>query len=162
MTFPHFLWKNASWLRPLLLALGYDFDPAHRQPVPEPPAPEPTPEPPSDETQVCEVLELDYKNLAHLSNGFIWKPESDGNGNLAVVMPRRLTGRLMTASLPGSTRPVEEKPFDDCRQVFRFPHPGAHWKGTTLLSVKTIDGQVLTYTIKDGDRRWENVIPVVS
>lgn len=81
--------------------------------------------------------------------GFLWKPESDKDGNLAILLPPQLLGRVATVSIisaDGKTI-VEQGRYagsgNGGREHFRFSRPGGSFE----------DGSTVLITMKDGSRK---------
>ena len=175
MTVKRFLWDNFEWIRPIMISLGYDLtdkpDPIP-EPVPDPkpdPIPEPKPDPkpddpatePEPEEPKFEVREINYSDKNHISSGFVWKPESDSDKKLVVLMPKRFYGNMVSATLGSEVRSPVPEPYSDGRQVFRFKKSGAAYGNNISLVIKTKQNKVVTYSIPVGGNRYENVVPSV-
>ncbi len=95
-------------------------------------------------------------------NGFLWKPVSDSNGKLAVLLPSNLAGKVETteiyADLPsnGGT-PLDKGRFsgnaNGSRDHFRFSKPGGAYPDGAYVVATLKDGSQLTFQIKDSSER---------
>ena len=100
------------------------------------------------------------------SGGFVWKPESERDGNLAIVLPSSLGGLVESVEVyredeeSGEREKVAEGVYggeepESGRPVFRFDEPGAEY-GTDLEVVVTkSDGETVTWQIDDGSERHD-------
>lgn len=97
---------------------------------------------------------------ADLGAGFLFKPESDGEGKLVILLPESLGGQVASLRLlDGRGRELEvgeSSGFGNGnREHFRFDRPGAAYPVGLLVEVSLADGRVLTRTIADPSRRVE-------
>lgn len=99
------------------------------------------------------------------SGGFLWKPISEGDGNLVVLLPTTLKGlidrvEIHTQIPPDDTTRIAEGRFagDDHnggRPHFRFDKPGADYGSDIHVVVFKDDGSTVTYSIGNGAERHD-------
>jgi len=98
--------------------------------------------------------------------GFLWKPVSEGDGKLVVLLPAKFTGHTVTASSTlfndaacTAMHPDGDGRFagvhNDNREHFRFEFPGGHFKPPIWFSVRLADGRQLAYPIHSPGERIE-------
>lgn len=97
--------------------------------------------------------------------GFLWKPRSESNGDLVVLLPQELTGNVTSANIhtTDSTAPdtmIEAGRFagdthNGNRPHFRFESPGAAYGGNVWVVARTADGRDLGWLIPNGAARWD-------
>ena len=92
------------------------------------------------------------------AGGFVWKPVSESNGNLAVLLPSSLSGELTKVEIQSADGTVLEsvdytKDYEDGRPLFRFSKAGEEYgEDITVVAYKT-DGETVTWSIADGSER---------
>ncbi len=94
------------------------------------------------------------------ANGFLFKPESDSNGNLVVLLPEVMTGNVLGISLKGENDEVlEEGAYGGVgngeREHFRFSQPGGNYPANLIVEVAMKDGSTKTYEIADPSQRYD-------
>lgn len=96
--------------------------------------------------------------------GFVWKPVSESDGKLAVVLPKALSGAVdrveIHSSLPPSdaTKLAEGNFKGDAnggRPHFRFSKPGADFGDNVHVVAFKNDGTTVTWDIGDGGKRYD-------
>lgn len=94
--------------------------------------------------------------------GFLWKPASEQDGHLLVMLPESLAGQIQSVDLYKSVPAddssriasgAEKISGGDTRPTFNFDKPGADYGKDIYLVVHKIDGSDLTYLIADGSQR---------
>lgn len=97
--------------------------------------------------------------------GFLWKPVSESDGRLLVMVPRRMTPDLVRKVViardpaghdvidPGEGRDHGE--YGDGRWKRRFPRPGSYYGGPCYVVVHFHQGPPQPYAIRDGAVRQE-------
>jgi hypothetical protein len=93
-------------------------------------------------------------------DGFLFKPVSESNGNLVILLPSHLQGDVSGISLIDSTGMIIENgqsrgPYEDGRPLFRFDRPGGGYPDNLTVQVRLESGGVKEYTIPDSAKRWE-------
>lgn len=95
------------------------------------------------------------------SGGFLWKPVSEGDGNLVVLLPSQYRGRVsQTAVLNASGQVIEVGRFagdthNGNRPHYRFSMPGAGFGSKVTVAARMSDGSVKTWRIPNGGSRYE-------
>lgn len=95
-----------------------------------------------------------------IGGGFLWKPVSEGDGNLVVLLPASLRGRVGGVAITKGGGVVERGRFagdthNGGRPHFRFSQPGAAY-GTGLTVVATLtSGGTQSWGIPNGGQRVE-------
>lgn len=90
--------------------------------------------------------------------GFLWKPVSDGNGKLVVLLPQALTGRVDGVIVQDSNGRVLEKGdyanvANGGREHFRFDKPGAAYGENIIVEVQLKDGSTKRFQVPNGANR---------
>ncbi len=94
------------------------------------------------------------------SNQFLWKPQSESNGNLVVLLPANMSGNvksLEVLSPDGSTVLASGQQAgiaNGGREHFRFNKPGASFPDGALVKIQMKDGS--SKTVKIGDSAGRN------
>lgn len=95
-------------------------------------------------------------------NGFLWKPASDNNGRLVVLMPPELAGRVVStevhSSLPPSDSSLIEKGNysgngNGGRDHFRFSKSGGSYPDGLYVIATLSNGQYVSYNIPETNAR---------
>ncbi|MFM1846622.1 MAG: hypothetical protein RL417_96 [Pseudomonadota bacterium] len=96
------------------------------------------------------------------SGGFLWKPISNNQGTLAVLLPPELTGSISALKLLDSTgNVVEEGRFtsdgtgEGGRTKYSFNKKGGDYGDDLTVRLELSDGSVRTWMIPDGSRRYD-------
>jgi hypothetical protein len=95
------------------------------------------------------------------SGGFLWKPVSESNGNLVVLLPSQYRGRVsQTAILGVGGQVIEVGRFagdthNGNRPHYRFSMPGAGFGNNITVAARFTDGSVRTWRIPRGGSRFE-------
>jgi hypothetical protein len=98
------------------------------------------------------------------SSGFLFKPVSDSDGKLAVLLPPNLAGLVQSVSLVGANGEVIESGRyagngNGGRDHYRFTKPGGQYSdGLTVMATLT-NGQLVKYIINETSQRTENIEP---
>jgi len=90
--------------------------------------------------------------------GFVWKPISERDGNLVVLLPNSYRGRVTGASIVQDGEILEEGWFagdthNGYRPHYRFSLPGAGYGSDLTLEATLSDGTVETWSIPEGGTR---------
>ncbi len=98
------------------------------------------------------------------AGGFLFKPESDSNGNLVVLLPAQLAGKVIDVVLKDeagteldkgvSTGMANPDAVGD-REHFRFSKPGASYGQNLTVEVAMQDGSIKTYKIPNPSERYD-------
>ncbi len=105
------------------------------------------------------------KHISVSRSGFLWKPVSENNGKLVILLPQSLTGKVQSTSIhsslpPGSTNMIESGKFsgdthNGNRAHFRFSKPGDSYPDNAYVVAQLKDGTYTTFQINDSGRRNE-------
>lgn len=96
--------------------------------------------------------------------GFVWKPISDSDGKLAIVLPKELKGLIDKVEIHSALPPSEATKLGSGRFAgdangdrphFRFPEPGASYGDNVHVVAYKNDGSTLTWDISDGGQRHD-------
>ena len=145
----------------LLMSTGCELDSqelrneldARLTPTPEPPAPpaadNPSPAPAPDNGGLP----------AGSSNTFLWKPVSESNGNLVILLPAIYRGRVQSTTISGSfgseTGRFHTDTHNGFRPHFRFSRPGAAY-GSNITVQALYDGnKIESWVVPNGASRYE-------
>lgn len=92
-------------------------------------------------------------------NGFLWKPKSESDGNLVVLLPPNLKGKVDSVSIKDAngntvgTGKFSGDAKNGGRPHFRFDKPGAAYGNNLTVEAKTSDGRTVTFPINSGAAR---------
>lgn len=96
------------------------------------------------------------------AGGFLWKPVSNNQGSLAVLLPPELTGSISALKLLDSSgNVIEEGRFthdgtgEGGRTKYSFNKKGGDYGDNLTIRVELTDGNVRTWTIPDGSKRYD-------
>ena len=94
------------------------------------------------------------------SGGFIWKPVSEGDGNLVVLLPGSLRCRVSGADIQKSGSRVEKGRFtgdthNGNRPHYRFSKPGAGYGSGLTLTAFLSGGGKQSWNIPNGASRYD-------
>lgn len=109
--------------------------------------------------QTPEVLFLEHKD------GFLWKPVSESNSNLVVLLPAQYTGSIekrmeLHRTFPTTETSLLESGFfaydnkNGNRSHFRFNSTGKKYGQNVYVVVKLLSGTTLVWTIPNGGNRY--------
>lgn len=90
--------------------------------------------------------------------GFLWKPVSDSNGKLVVLLPSKLAGQAKSVEVQdASGRTLAKGRYtgdaNGGRPHFRFDKPGAAFGQDVRVVATLADGRKVSYAIKNGAAR---------
>lgn len=92
------------------------------------------------------------------SGGFLWKPVSEGDGKLVILLPGSLRGRVSGCTISGSFGSENGRFTGDThngnRPHYRFSRPGANYGSNITVTARTTDG-TRTWRIPNGAQRNE-------
>ncbi len=93
--------------------------------------------------------------------GFLFKPTSESDGKLVVLLPARLTGLVSGLSLIGPDGQVLESGRyrgvgNGGREHFRFSKPGGQYPNGSTVQAKLVTGEIVRYLISNTSQRTEN------
>jgi hypothetical protein len=89
-------------------------------------------------------------------SGFLWKPASEGDGKLVVLLPSSLTGKVNGCSLSysgGSENGRNVGVHNGNREHFRFSKPGAGYGQNIRVTASLKDGTTQSWTVPNGASR---------
>ncbi len=99
------------------------------------------------------------------SGGFVWKPVSESDGNLVVLLPTELKGLISKVEIHSSLPPSEASKLaegkfsgdDDNgeRPHYRFPNPGSEYGDNVHVVGYKDDGTTVTWEIGNGGQRYD-------
>ena len=94
------------------------------------------------------------------SESFLWKPVSESNGKLVILLPSSLTARSVTISGPNVNETVNKgggngKRANGQREHFRFGKSGEQMQGPVQVTVTLESGQTKTMNIANPAKRNE-------
>ena len=93
-----------------------------------------------------------------VSNEFLWKPSSEKDGKLVVLLPAELTGKVRGIEIKGPEgRTLEGGKFagvhNGGREHFRFSQPGASFPAGSQVHIHLRDGNTRTINIANPGSR---------
>lgn len=117
------------------------------------------PEKSGPEVTTPENMKIETGTLLGKTGGFLWKPESDKDHKLAVLLPKALTGKVKSISIlsPDKKKVLQNGKFSGVgnggREHFRFTKPGAAFPDGAIVVIKLNDGTSRHVTIKETSAR---------
>jgi hypothetical protein len=93
-------------------------------------------------------------------DGFLFKPISESNKNLVILLPAAMKQNVASVTLTDSTGQLLETgdpfgTFNDGRPIFRFNKPGSNYPNNITVTVTMLDGTKREYHIADPSQRYE-------
>jgi hypothetical protein len=88
------------------------------------------------------------------SNTFLWKPASDNDGKLAVLLPANIDASAVTVN--GERHARYTGRANGNRQHFRFNKPGSSYGANAKVVATLTAGGTKTWTVPNGGARWES------
>jgi hypothetical protein len=102
------------------------------------------------------------KGVKDVGPGFLWKPQSESNGNLVVLLPPNFTSSVNSLTLkdPKGSAVLESGKYagigNGGRLHFRFGKGGSNYPDGTIVEVKFTDGSTMKIPIKETSARVES------
>lgn len=98
------------------------------------------------------------------SGGFLFKPVSDSDGKLAVLLPSTFAGMAQSMRLLTPTgEEIETGRYggngNGNREHFRFSQPGQNYPAGVIVEATLTTGETVRYTISNPSQRTENLEP---
>lgn len=95
-----------------------------------------------------------------IGGGFLFKPISESDGNLVVLLPSSMSGDVSGVTLLDSNGQILDKgrglgDYDDGRPLFRFSSPGSAYPENITVIASMHDGEVRDYKIPTPAQRHE-------
>lgn len=96
--------------------------------------------------------------------GFVWKPVSDSDSKLVVLLPALYAGMIKKVEVHSSLPPTEDTKLEEGeykydsnggRPTFRFNKPGSQYGDNLHVVAYKEDGSMLSWSIKDGGQRYD-------
>ena len=163
------LQKLIDSLRDLLRPPGFTL------PSPKPPGdinimpyPLPSPNPPGDIRLPITVpmpipprKPIDPGTSLNRNAGFLWKPESDKNQKLAILLPPNLAGKVAEVIVlsPDGKRTLQRGKYsgvgNGAREHYRFSKAGSEFPDGSIVVIKLKDGTTKHMVIKETSARLE-------
>ena len=96
--------------------------------------------------------------------GFLFKPVSESDGKLVVLLPPRLAGLVQRVSLLGPNGEVIETGRytgngNGGRDHYRFSRAGGQYQDGVTVQATLATGELVRYTIRETSQRTENLQP---
>lgn len=95
--------------------------------------------------------------------GFLWKPVSESDGNLVVLLPTELRKMVSKVEIHSALPPSDLTKLDEgrftgdehngMRPHYRFPKEGSEYGDNVHVVVYKNDGETVTYQVQDGSSR---------
>ena len=125
------------------------------------PQPTPTPTPKAEPKQPAppQTKQIDIGNKMKFTGDFLWKPTSDKDGNLVILLPEHLTGKVASLKLVSKDRSkrVGKGRYSGIgngnREHFRFKRPGSAFPKGSIVVIKLTDGSTIHVPVKHTNRR---------
>ncbi len=95
-----------------------------------------------------------------IGGGFLFKPVSEGDGNLVVLLPSSMSGSVSKVSILGSNGQILDQgrgldDYDDGRPLFRFSSPGTSYPDNITVEALMTNGESYSYAIPYPGQRYE-------
>ncbi len=95
-----------------------------------------------------------------IGDGFLFKPISEGDGNLVVLLPTSMSGNVNGLTIRDSSGQILDQgrdlgDYDDGRPLFRFSSPGGSYPGNITVTATMSDGTERSYDIASPVQRYE-------
>lgn len=92
-------------------------------------------------------------------DGFLFKPVSERDGTLVVLLPATMSGQIADVSLVDDNGQIIEsgdefEDFEDGRPVFRFDQAGGSYPSNITVTVTMTDGSEKLYNIANPSQRY--------
>lgn len=93
--------------------------------------------------------------------GFLWKPVSDKNGDLVVLLPKKVTGKVDEVRVlsPDGKKTLATGKYSGIgngnREHFRFSQPGSSYPDGSIVLIQLTDGTTRHVKIKETSKRVE-------
>ena len=105
-----------------------------------------------------------HSSEAVSGTGFLFKPVSDSDGRLAVLLPPRLAGLVQSVSLVGPNGEVIETGRyagngNGGRDHYRFTKAGGQYADGLIVQATLATGELVRYTIRETSQRTDNLQP---
>jgi hypothetical protein len=108
-----------------------------------------------------ETPRYDLGSALGKTGGFLWKPVSDKNGDLVVLLPKRLTGKVQEVRVlsPDGKKNLGKGKYSGIgngdREHFRFSKSGSGYPDGSIVYIKLEDGTTRHIKISDTSKRIE-------
>jgi hypothetical protein len=118
-----------------------------------------TPEKTGPEVTTPENTKVETGTLLGKTGDFLWKPESDKDHKLAVLLPKGLTGKIKSVSIlsPDKKKILQTGKYSGVgnggREHFRFTKAGSAFPDGAIVLIKLNDGTSKYVTIKETSAR---------
>jgi hypothetical protein len=95
------------------------------------------------------------------SGQFLWKPASDKDGKLAILLPSRLTGKIKSVAIlsPDKTKILAKGKYSGVgngnREHFRFSKAGNSYPDNAIVMITMKDGKTYNVKVKETSDRYE-------
>jgi len=95
-----------------------------------------------------------------IGGGFLYKPVSESDGNLVVLLPSSMSGSVSEVSILDSNGEILDQgrglgDYDDGRPLFRFSSPGSDYPENITVAALMTNGEEYTYSIPYPGQRYE-------
>jgi hypothetical protein len=113
------------------------------------------------ESSTTRTSPFDLGSLLPKGGGFLWKPTSDKNGDLVILLPKKLTGKAQEVRVlsPDGKKTLGKGRYSGVgngdREHFRFSKPGSAYPDKAIVYIKLEDGTTRHLRINDTSRRIE-------
>jgi hypothetical protein len=95
-----------------------------------------------------------------IGDGFLFKPISEGDGNLVVLLPSSMSGDVSELTIRDSSGQILAQgcdlgDYDDGRPLFRFSSPGGSYPNNITVTASLSNGKEYNYEIASPSQRYE-------
>lgn len=97
---------------------------------------------------------------ASIGDGFLFKPISEGDGNLVVLLPSSMSGDISELTIRDSSGQILDQgrdlgDYDDGRPLFRFSSPGGSYPDNITVTALLSNGGEYSYEVASPSQRYE-------
>ena len=115
----------------------------------------------SASSRTASASSVGSSTISGISNGFLWKPESDSDGKLAILLPSSWSGNVLGVSVLGPDGKVLEAGRyagngNGGRDHFRFSRDGGSFPAGCVVLVQMRDGTTQRIAIENPASRIES------
>jgi hypothetical protein len=107
--------------------------------------------------------QIEKRHVSTSRNGFLWKPVSEHDGKLVVLLPQSITGKVKSASLHASLPPRTETLIEDGRFTgdthnggrshYRFSKAGKEYPNKVFVVVELKEGSYTSFEVRGSANR---------
>jgi hypothetical protein len=108
---------------------------------------------------VAQQRSVQTGNTLPKSGEFLWKPQSDKDGKLAILLPSPLVGKVDSVSVVSPNGSSQKGSYagvgNGSREHFRFTKPGGDFQDGSKVVITMKDGSLKEVSISDSSARYQ-------